>query len=75
MPFYHTLGRIPRKRHIAFRKPDGGLYHEQLVGIERLRDFPKHRRRDTGISHLYHRFAVMGQRLQVFPLFRVQSHI
>lgn len=34
MPYYHTLGRIPRKRHIAFRKPDGGLYAEQLVGHE-----------------------------------------
>jgi homogentisate 1,2-dioxygenase len=34
MPFYHTLGRIPRKRHIAFRKPDGGLYNEQLMGNE-----------------------------------------
>ncbi|MFL5560453.1 MAG: AraC family ligand binding domain-containing protein, partial [Gemmatimonadaceae bacterium] len=34
MPFYHTLGKVPRKRHIAFRKPDGGLYAEQLVGHE-----------------------------------------
>jgi homogentisate 1,2-dioxygenase len=34
MPIYHTLGRIPRKRHIAFRKPDGGIYHEELVGHE-----------------------------------------
>ena len=34
MPIYHTLGQIPRKRHIAFRKPDGGLYAEQLVGNE-----------------------------------------
>jgi len=34
MPYYHTLGTIPRKRHIAFRKPDGSVYHEQLVGIE-----------------------------------------
>src|ERR1700704_1031086 len=34
MPFYHTLGKIPRKRHIAFRKPDGGLYAEQLMGNE-----------------------------------------
>ena len=34
MPFYHTLGRIPKKRHIAFRKPNGGLYAEQLVGHE-----------------------------------------
>jgi homogentisate 1,2-dioxygenase len=34
MPFYHTLGRIPRKRHIVFRKPDGGLYAEELMGHE-----------------------------------------
>ena len=34
MPIYHTLGEIPRKRHIAFRKPDGGLFSEQLVGHE-----------------------------------------
>ncbi len=34
MPYYHTLGRIPRKRHIAFRKPDGGLYSEHLMGNE-----------------------------------------
>ena len=26
MPIYHTLGQIPRKRHIAFRRPDGALY-------------------------------------------------
>jgi homogentisate 1,2-dioxygenase len=34
MPIYHTLGRIPRKRHIIFRQPDGTLYAEQLVGNE-----------------------------------------
>ena len=34
MPSYHTLGTIPRKRHIAFRKPDGGLYAEELMGHE-----------------------------------------
>ncbi len=34
MPIYHTLGKIPRKRHIAFRGPDGKLYAEQLVGNE-----------------------------------------
>lgn len=32
MPFYHALGQFPRKRHLAFRKPDGGLHAEQLVG-------------------------------------------
>jgi homogentisate 1,2-dioxygenase len=34
MAFYHTLGRIPAKRHIVFRKPDGGLYSEHLMGNE-----------------------------------------
>lgn len=34
MPFYHALGQIPRKRHIVFRRPDGGLYAEELIGHE-----------------------------------------
>ncbi len=34
MPFYHQLGSIPRKRHIVFRRPDGGLYAEELMGHE-----------------------------------------
>jgi homogentisate 1,2-dioxygenase len=34
MPVYHSLGRIPKKRHLAFRRPDGGLYAEQLMGNE-----------------------------------------
>lgn len=34
MPLYHQLGKIPHKRHTAFRKEDGGLYYEQLFGTE-----------------------------------------
>jgi homogentisate 1,2-dioxygenase len=34
MPIYHSLGRIPRKRHTVFRRPDGGLYSEELMGHE-----------------------------------------
>ncbi len=34
MPFYHTLGQVPRKRHTVFRKPDGALYAEELLGHE-----------------------------------------
>ena len=30
MPQYHTLGKIPHKRHTQFRKPDGKLYAEEL---------------------------------------------
>lgn len=32
MPIYHKLGKIPSKRHVQFKKPDGGLYYEQLFG-------------------------------------------
>ncbi|MBO6518179.1 MAG: homogentisate 1,2-dioxygenase [Bacteroidia bacterium] len=32
MPRYHSLGEIPRKRHITFEKPQGGLYQEELFG-------------------------------------------
>lgn len=34
MPYYHKLGSIPHKRHTQFRKPDGGLYSEQLFSTE-----------------------------------------
>ena len=33
-PSYHRLGRLPSKRHVAFRGPDGELYPEELVGSE-----------------------------------------
>jgi len=32
MPRYHTLGKIPHKRHTTFKKPTGGLYQEELFG-------------------------------------------
>ncbi len=34
MPIYRKLGRVPRKRHLALRKDDGGLHYEELVGNE-----------------------------------------
>ncbi len=47
MPFYHKLGAIPHKRHTQFRKPDGGLYREEVMGLEGF----------SGIqSILYHHF-------------------
>jgi homogentisate 1,2-dioxygenase len=32
MPYYHKLGAIPHKRHTVFRKADGGLHYEHLMG-------------------------------------------
>jgi homogentisate 1,2-dioxygenase len=34
MPHYIQSGKIPAKRHIQYRKPDGGLYSEELVSTE-----------------------------------------
>jgi homogentisate 1,2-dioxygenase len=34
MSFYYRLGQVPHKRHTQFRKPDGGLYREELMGLE-----------------------------------------
>jgi len=47
MTFYHHLGAIPHKRHTQFRKPDGSLYREEVMGLEGF----------SGIqSLLYHHF-------------------
>lgn len=34
MPFYHSLGIVPDKRHIVARQPNGNLYQEELVGTQ-----------------------------------------
>jgi homogentisate 1,2-dioxygenase len=34
MPYYRSVGHIPRKRHTQFRKPDGSLFAEELMGVE-----------------------------------------
>ena len=34
MPSYQALGQVPHKRHTQFRRPDGGLYSEELFGEE-----------------------------------------
>lgn len=47
MPFYHRLGEMPQKRHTQFRKSNGGLYREEVMGLEGF----------SGIqSILYHHF-------------------
>lgn len=47
MVFYHRLGKIPPKRHIVFRSPEGALYHEELMGNRGFR----------GISSLLYHIA------------------
>jgi homogentisate 1,2-dioxygenase len=47
MPFYHRLGEIPHKRHTQFKKSDGQLYREELMGLEGFSSIQ---------SLLYHQF-------------------
>ncbi len=46
MPYYRSVGEIPPKRHTRFRRPDGSLYAEELIGQEGF---------SQGSSLLYHR--------------------
>jgi homogentisate 1,2-dioxygenase len=48
MPYYRSAGEIPRKRHTQFRGPDGGLYAEELMGVEGF---------SSESALLYHRYA------------------
>lgn len=34
MPYYTRLGTVPHKRHTQFRRPDGNLYQEEVIGAE-----------------------------------------
>lgn len=61
MPFYHSLGKIPRKRHIQFRKPDGSLYPEQLfgtVGFDGMYSNIYHENRPTQVREILKQYSV-----------------
>ena len=63
MPSYHALGKIPPKRHTQFRKPDGGLYSEELPGEESFSGVESllyHQYPPTRVSKI-ERFAVTPQ--------------
>lgn len=54
MPYYRRVGEVPPKRHTQHRRPDGGLYAEELMGQEGF---------SSDSSLLYHRHlptAIVG---------------
>ncbi len=55
MTYYHALGDIPHKRHTQFRKPDGSLYHEEVMGIHGfagIQSILYHHRPPTQVRHV-----------------------
>ncbi|MFP3489542.1 homogentisate 1,2-dioxygenase, partial [Staphylococcus sp. SIMBA_130] len=34
MVYYRTMGEIPSKRHTTFKREDGSLYREQVMGTK-----------------------------------------
>ena len=46
MPYFRTVGTVPRKRHTQFRQPSGELYYEEMIGEEGF---------SSTFSLLYHR--------------------
>jgi homogentisate 1,2-dioxygenase len=71
MPIYHTLGKIPPKRHTTFYKESGELHYEQLFGTEGF----------SGTSSLlYHlhrptQIKSISEPVDVSPLAAVQHNI
>ncbi len=61
MPFYHSLGKIPPKRHTQFRKADGNLYYEQLfgtVGFDGMYCNMYHEHRPTQVKEIKAQYSV-----------------
>ena len=55
MPIYHQLGKIPKKRHTQFRKPNGQLYHEELfgtIGFEGMSSLLYHHHRPMQVKQI-----------------------
>ncbi|HEA30086.1 MAG TPA: homogentisate 1,2-dioxygenase [Leeuwenhoekiella sp.] len=71
MPFYHTLGKIPHKRHTQFRKSNGDLYYEQLfgtIGFEGMYSNLYHEHRPTQVKNI-------GEGYSVKPEVAKKNHI
>jgi len=71
MPFYHTLGKTPSKRHTQFRKADGTLHHEQLfgtIGFVGMSSLLYHLRRPTMVKRV-------GSSIDVSPKAAIENNL
>jgi homogentisate 1,2-dioxygenase len=61
MPFYHKLGKIPHKRHIQFKNPNGGFYYEQLfgtIGFDGMSTNSYHEQRPTQVKSILKQYSI-----------------
>ncbi len=71
MPVYHKLGKIPSKRHVQYRKPDGTLYNEQLfgtIGFDGMSSLLYHIHRPTMIQSI-------GKAKDISPTVAIKKNI
>ena len=71
MPIYHKLGKIPHKRHTAFRKEDGNIYYEELfgtIGFDGMSSLLYHLQRPTQVKHI-------GDSYSVYPDIAVEKNL
>jgi len=71
MPFYQSLGNIPKKRHTQFEQPDGSLYHEQLfgtIGFVGMSSLLYHLRRPTMVKRV-------GKSVNIKPTAAIENNL
>lgn len=71
MPIYHSLGKIPQKRHTIFRQPNGELYNEQLfgtIGFDGMSSLLYHVHRPTMVREI-------GESIDVSPTIAVEKNM
>jgi homogentisate 1,2-dioxygenase len=71
MPFYHTLGELPPKRHTQAPNPKGGIYYEQLfgtVGFDGMSTLMYHVHRPTMVKNVL-------ESIDVTPKIAVQKNM
>lgn len=88
MPFYHSLGQIPPKRHTQAPNPKGGIYYEQLfgtVGFDGMSSLMYHIHRPTMVKNVLESIDVtpkiavqknmLSRRLKGFDVPQVEDYL
>ena len=61
MPRYHTLGKIPPKRHTIFKDENNNFYYEELfgtIGFEGMSSLMYHTQRPTQVKKILKSYDV-----------------